>query len=70
MADTGFIANIPTTGTDLYSATTCVETLWVSNTSASNITVTLRDKTGTPNVYTNSFVLAAGDGRPIPLGGL
>lgn len=58
-ADSGFTANVATTGTDLFTSTTCVDTLFISNTTSSNSTFTLQDKTGTPNIYISAAILPA-----------
>jgi hypothetical protein len=69
-ADSGFTANIPTTGTDLLSSATCIISLWISNTTASNITVTIKDKAGSPNTYSSTVLLPANSSQVIPYAGL
>jgi hypothetical protein len=58
-ADSGYLANIPTTGTDFFASTTCINTLTISNITASDSTFTVQDKTATPNVYYSAQSLPA-----------
>lgn len=56
--DSGLMENIAiTTGTDLTATATCVQTLYIANNTASAVTVTLKDKSGTPKSYMNAFSL-------------
>ena len=67
-SDSGFIANVATTGTDIFSASTCVSNLLVCNSTSSNSTFQIKDKTGTPNVYSGTIPLLANTCVNMPLG--
>lgn len=69
--DSGFVANIAiTTGTDVATAATCVFTLFVSNTTGSAVTLTVKDKAVTPNTYISSFSIPANSNIVLPLWGV
>lgn len=66
--DSGYIANVATTGTDIFTSSTCVDTLFVCNSTASNSTFQIKDKTATPNVYSGAIPLLANSCVTLKLG--
>jgi len=58
--DSGLVENIATgAGTDLATAATCVDAISMSNTTGSPVTITIKDKNGTPKTFLNAFSLPA-----------
>jgi len=66
--DSGLTENVATgAGTDLTSTATCVDALYLTNTSGSAVNVTLKDKSGTPKSYMTTFSLPANSNLILPL---
>lgn len=66
--DSGILNNIATgAGTDLFTAATCVGSVFISNTTSSAVTVTIKDKAGTPNTYVNAFSIPGNSNVLLPM---
>ena len=68
--DSGLSANVAITGTVLLASATCVDTLFISNTTANTVTYTLTDNQGSPATYISGFPLAGNSFTTIPLHGI